>query len=343
MRPLLVLAILLVGMRAAVPEAKYQDSIPQAPIPSVGADQLPAFFTLETSSKGDPELVAVVPAIESVDAVHDQDEGAAPPPQPPEPAGADARADAEVVESLDGLCKSLMTSAQDYDLPVPFFANLIWQESRLRHDAVSKAGAQGIAQFMPKVAAEEGVGNPFDPRQAIPASARLLHALRQHFGNLGYAAAAYNAGAHRVGEWLDRHRALPRETRTYVLRVTGRTIEAWRKSPVDDSKLTFVKRLPCRELPEFAEIEQSHLHDVVPSDDAEPDEDVRKPAPKSASKAHKGGTIVVHIAGRGAAATLTRKIVHNVRTKREAIHRSRAPHEKRRVAQTDAPTSDHRS
>ena len=123
-----------------------------------------------------------------------------------------------------------MTSAQDYQLPVPFFANLIWQESRLQHDAVSTVGAQGIAQFMPEVAAEEGVGDPFDPRQAIPASARLLHALREHFGNLGLAAAAYNAGAHRVGEWLDRHRALPAETRNYVVRVTGRTVEAWRKA-----------------------------------------------------------------------------------------------------------------
>ena len=43
--------------------------------------------------------------------------------------------------SLDNLCNTLFTSAQDNDLPVPFFANLLWQESRLRNDVVSKKGA----------------------------------------------------------------------------------------------------------------------------------------------------------------------------------------------------------
>ena len=65
--------------------------------------------------------------------------------------------------SLNDLCNALYTSAQDNDLPVPFFANLIWQESRLRDDAVSRKGALGIAQFMPETAAETGLDNPFDP------------------------------------------------------------------------------------------------------------------------------------------------------------------------------------
>ncbi len=110
--------------------------------------------------------------------------------------------------SLNDLCNALYTSAQDNDLPVPFFANLIWQESRLRDDAVSRKGALGIAQFMPETAAETGLDNPFDPLQAIPASARFLRELRLEFGNLGFVAAAYNAGAHRVVEWLE-HRGQP--------------------------------------------------------------------------------------------------------------------------------------
>jgi hypothetical protein len=163
-------------------------------------------------------------------------------------------------KSLDNLCNTLFTSAQDNDLPVPFFANLLWQESRLREHEVSKKGALGIAQFMPKVAAETGLADPFDPMQAIPASARFLQRLRLQFGNLGFVAAAYNAGAHRVIEWLERRAGLPRETRDYVVRVTGLSVEAWRKMSIDNNALTFVPHLPCRSLPAFANVEQEHSH-----------------------------------------------------------------------------------
>jgi hypothetical protein len=161
--------------------------------------------------------------------------------------------------ALDNLCNTLFTSAQDNDLPVPFFANLLWQESRLRVDDISKKGAQGIAQFMPKTAVETGLANPFDPMQAIPASARFLQRLRLQFGNLGFVAAAYNAGAHRVIEWLERRASLPRETRDYVVRVTGLSVEAWKTMPIDNAALTFVPHLPCRSLPAFANVEQEQL------------------------------------------------------------------------------------
>jgi Transglycosylase SLT domain len=161
--------------------------------------------------------------------------------------------------SLDNLCNTLFTSAQDNDLPVPFFANLLWQESRLRNDVVSKKGAVGIAQFMPKVAVESGLANPFDPMQAIPASARFLQRLRLQFGNLGFVAAAYNAGARRVIEWLEHRGNLPRETRGYVLRVTGLSAETWRRMPINNEALTFVPRLPCRSLPAFASVEQEQM------------------------------------------------------------------------------------
>ncbi len=158
--------------------------------------------------------------------------------------------------SVDNLCNMLFASAQDNDLPIPFFANLLWQESRLKDNVVSKKGALGIAQFMPQTAAETGLHDPFDPMQAIPASARLLRTLRMEFGNLGFVAAAYNAGAHRVADWLQHRSSLPRETRDYVVRVTGLSAEAWRKIPVDDAALTFVQHLPCRSLPAFANLEQ---------------------------------------------------------------------------------------
>ena len=158
--------------------------------------------------------------------------------------------------SLDDLCQALFTSAQANDIPVQFFANLIWQESRLNPGDVSKKGAQGIAQFMPSVAAEKGLDDPFDPIKALPASARLLRELRMQFGNLGLVAAAYNAGPGRVARWLERRVDLPRETRNYVVKVTGLSVDAWRNMRVSDEALTFVGRLPCRSMPAFASVEQ---------------------------------------------------------------------------------------
>lgn len=158
--------------------------------------------------------------------------------------------------SLDDLCQALFTSAQANDIPVQFFANLIWQESRLNPDDVSRKGAMGIAQFMPQVAAEKGLDDPFDPMQAIPASARLLRELRMEFGNLGLVAAAYNAGPGRVARWLERRVDLPRETRNYVVRVTGLSVDAWRTMQVSNDALTFVQHLPCRSMPAFANVEQ---------------------------------------------------------------------------------------
>jgi len=320
MRQLVALAILLIGLEAAMSECRDQDSI-------LVTGTVPLSSALGKSDRG--FSVVAVAAVESSDAAHDQDEEAAAPPQSPALASTDADFDTEVAESLDGLCSALMISAQDNDLPVPFFANLIWQESRLRQDAVSPVGALGIAQFMPRVAIAEGVGDPFDPRQAIPASARLLHALRAHFGNLGFVAAAYNAGARRVSEWLDHHRALPRETRTYVVRVTGRTVEAWRKSPLNDSKLTFVRRLPCRELPAFAYFEQARLREAQQQNAA------AKVTQKTGMKAPAARHLVVERkeAGKVAHSAATGIMARNFHGRHDAAPRLRVAHEKRRVAQ----------
>jgi soluble lytic murein transglycosylase-like protein len=225
------------------------------------AAPIESFRTAADIKKSNRVLASLtLPDVEAADVAHDQSEATSEPPRP-QPATTDPAVEASVTDSIDDLCNALVTSARDNDLPVPFFANLIWQESRLHRDSVSKAGAMGIAQFMPEVAAEVGLDDPFDPHQAIPASARFLKGLRDQFGNLGYVAAAYNAGAGRVGLWLDRRYPLPRETRDYVLRVTGRTAEAWRRSPLHDSKLTFARTLPCRTLPAFAELEQAQQHD----------------------------------------------------------------------------------
>src|SRR4029453_3053840 len=98
---------------------------------------------------------------------------------------------------------------------IDFFTRLIWQESRFDPAAVSRAGAQGVAQFMPATASWRGLADPFDPVKAITKSAKLLHDLRREFGNLGLAAAAYNAGPGRVRDWLAGRRGPPRPARAH--------------------------------------------------------------------------------------------------------------------------------
>jgi len=241
-------AIILPGVSAVDAETKYHDSVPNPGQPISSLE-----FNISTDNS-DLDAIFAVP-VEPSDEPHHQGEQTAEPAQTPR--DANLKVPPHTSHSVGDLCSAIYTSAEDNNLPVPFFANLIWQESELQLDSVSSAGALGIAQFMPKVAAEVGLRDPFDPHQALPASARFLRALRQQFGNLGFVAAAYNAGAHRVADWLDHDRALPRETKTYVLRITGRSAEAWRKSPVPDSQLTFVRPLPCRRLPAFADLEQA--------------------------------------------------------------------------------------
>jgi hypothetical protein len=132
--------------------------------------------------------------------------------------------------SLNGgpnLCRVLDRVAVENGLPMSFFTRLIWQESRFNPRAQSWAGAQGIAQFMPGTAASRGLLDPFEPTTALRESAAYLRELRNTFGNLGLAAAAYNAGPYRVSRWLAHDAALPEETVAYVQIVTGRSVWDW--------------------------------------------------------------------------------------------------------------------
>jgi hypothetical protein len=262
MRILLALAILLLGLSSAVPEPEYSSSLLFNSFRLIDGNSPGSLVEIESSiGKGDRLVVATLslstqPAELQLTAATQitslASNNSVPTFEQPSPPS-----DPTTPISLGELCNALFTSAQDNRLPVTFFANLIWQESGLQKDIVSRKGAMGIAQFMPQTAAESGLGDPFDPLKSISASARLLRDLRGQFGNLGFAAAAYNAGARRVSEWLERHRKLPRETLSYVINVTGRSVDDWQKTPPDDATLRFVQRLPCRDMSAFAELEQA--------------------------------------------------------------------------------------
>jgi hypothetical protein len=83
---------------------------------------------------------------------------------------------------------------------------------------------------MPGTASDRGLLDPFNPVQALPKSAEFLAELRDQFGNLGLAAAAYNAGPRRVQEWLAGTGPMPYETRNYVSVITGSSIDDWAKA-----------------------------------------------------------------------------------------------------------------
>ena len=150
--------------------------------------------------------------------------------------------------SAEQICVTLETSATANLLPIDFFTRLIWQESGFNPRSVSRAGAQGIAQFMPATARSMGLPDPFDPIQAIGKAAELLRELRARFGNLGLAAAAYNAGPKRVVDWLAKRVPLPRETQAYVRVITGRAAEEWTGAEASAADATAAAPAPCLQL-----------------------------------------------------------------------------------------------
>jgi hypothetical protein len=157
------------------------------------------------------------------------------------------------------MCSAVASAARANNLPVPFFANLIWQESGFNPRSVSPVGAQGVAQFMPRTAKEYGLNNPFEPVQALHAAGRFLGRLLSQFGNLGLAAAAYNAGPGRVSDFMSKRRKLPDETKNYVERITGRSADRWTSrafARAPEAQVMPVKA-PCTEAVEAAAVAQA--------------------------------------------------------------------------------------
>ena len=156
-------------------------------------------------------------------------------------------------DTREAMCLMIESAAKANDLPLEFFARVIWQESRFQSDVVgpvTRSGqrAQGIAQFMPGTANERRLLDPFDPVQALPKSAEFLSELRNQFGNLGLAAAAYNAGPRRVQEWLAGTGPMPHETRNYVVAITGTSVDAWAAAGKNGKMLDRAPNASCREL-----------------------------------------------------------------------------------------------
>ena len=144
------------------------------------------------------------------------------------------------------VCSTLEQAAAENGLPVDFFVRDIGRKVASTLLPVSAKGAQGIAQFMPGTAEWRGLNNPFDVIAALKASASYLGDLRNRFGNLGLAAAAYNAGPQRVQAWLLARSGLPKETRHYVQIITGHSAEEWSGGTAHANLVLPASRCPAR-------------------------------------------------------------------------------------------------
>lgn len=141
-------------------------------------------------------------------------------------------------------CQAIEAFATGNGLKPGFFARLIWQESRFDPNALSHAGAQGIAQFIPSTAALRGLADAYNPALALEFSAEYLGELTRRYGNPGLAAVAYNGGERRADGLVAKTGGLARETIDYVQIITGLTAETWRDDPPVDRDFRLVADKP---------------------------------------------------------------------------------------------------
>jgi hypothetical protein len=111
----------------------------------------------------------------------------------------------------------LLDAASHWNVSAALLAAQLMAESNFNPFAVSSAGAQGIAQFIPSTAASYGLDDPFDPVAAIDAQAHLMSDLIRRLGSSELALAAYNAGPAPV-EACHCIPSIP-ETTAYVSRI----------------------------------------------------------------------------------------------------------------------------
>ena len=104
--------------------------------------------------------------------------------------------------------RAIQEASELHDLDPALLASLIFQESSWNPRAVSKAGAQGLLQFMPSTAKDVGLDDPFDPIKSIQAGAKYIKWVinRMPEGTpLKFAVGAYNAGATRMKRWINKY------------------------------------------------------------------------------------------------------------------------------------------
>ncbi|MEM6996686.1 MAG: lytic transglycosylase domain-containing protein [Myxococcota bacterium] len=135
-------------------------------------------------------------------------------------------------------------AAQRYQLPESLIRAVVHTESNYDAHAVSRAGATGLMQLMPRTARSLGVTDAFDPRQNVYGGARYLRLLANRYdGDMVLVLAAYNAGAGNV----EKYGGIPpfAETRAYVRSVLRRYYAYERQAQLSTSSS---RRGPARHI-----------------------------------------------------------------------------------------------
>ncbi len=124
------------------------------------------------------------------------------------------------LEKARAYARSVMADAWRTHLDPRFIMSIVTVESRWRANAVSRAGARGLGQLMPRTAATLGV-NAWNASDNLRGTSAYLRTLMNHFAGrpnaTKLAIAGYNAGPKAV----ERFHGVPpyTETRNYVVRV----------------------------------------------------------------------------------------------------------------------------
>jgi soluble lytic murein transglycosylase-like protein len=135
--------------------------------------------------------------------------------------------------SSESIEVAIQAAAKKYGVDEDFIKAMIKQESSFKTDAVSKAGAIGLMQLMPKTAESLGVNNPFNVMENVDGGTKYIKKLMDSFGgSKELALSAYNGGISRMNrrgvDTTEEIANMPKETQNYVNKVM-KAYESYKK------------------------------------------------------------------------------------------------------------------
>lgn len=143
----------------------------------------------------------------------------------------DARETGLQPSEIDAVATTLVTAAAAADIELAVVLGVIDVESSGNTFAVSDAGAMGLMQLRPATAAAvaerigvrwRGASTLFDPVANVRLGVAYLAELRERYGRMDVALAAYNWGPTHIAHRLESGRALPVDYPRRVFEATAR-------------------------------------------------------------------------------------------------------------------------